>query len=461
MNKTQAIVFFGIIVIGIITSVYTLTRRGQTNGIVSTTPPSADSVPAAKPENPKSKTAKNITVGKDKSSTPKIAAKKPAAKPAKPAGGFTTEKALMDALVKAIKDKNPELLFELTGQGALSKSARANLSDLLKKGDLRLDLKQPLSAIGRTQHSTRWALRLVTSSNEVIEIITDLTKDPLTGWKVVKLRPPENLKKMSASSPTTGKSPKTGSSTDTTKHPDALMVAYAFSKAVVSRDIKTARALVNPDRLKTEKLAALLIALEEGAFHLKTNKPLIVTLARNNLTWAISRVESGGIKSEFGIEMNLTKDGRWTVSGLTFSKLISMTAAAAGAGNVAYSPLRKNPQGGESLVLYFEFDNEQVSARTRKQLVIVADILSQETERKIHINGHADAKGGDNYNVVLSKRRTDAVMSTLIELGVDPAQIVTKAFGETMPLKPNFKADGTDNPDGRAQNRRTEIYLDF
>ena len=49
----------------------------------------------------------------------------------------------------------------------------------------------------------------------------------------------------------------------------------------------------------------------------------------------------------------------------------------------------------------------------------------------------------------------------LIELGVNPSQIIMEAFGETMPLKPNFKSDGTDNPTGRAQNRRTEIYLDF
>lgn len=367
----------------------------------------------------------------------------------------------MDALAKAVKDKNPDLLFELTGQTSLSKSAQAHLADLLKKGDLQLDLKQPLTAIGRTQDSTRWALRLVSPSNEVIEILTDLTKDPKAGWKVSKLRLPGVDKKMASSGPSTDKAPTTGLSPKAAEHPDALMIAFAFSKAAINRDIKAARSLSNPDRLNSEKLAALLIALEEGAFRLKTDKPLVVTLSRDDLTWAITRVESDSTKSEFGVEMNLNDEGQWAVSGLTFSKLISVTAAAAGAGDVAYSPMRKNPKGGESLVLYFEFDNEKVSARTRKQLTIVADILSQQADRKIHINGHADAKGDDNYNIALSKRRTDAVKNTLIELGVNPDQIIMKAFGESMPLKPNFKSDGTDNPSGRAQNRRTEIYLDF
>ncbi len=468
MSKTTAIVFFGIIVIGIFVSVFTLTNRDQPEASTSTnSAPAQESSSSAKKPAPEATTPKitkamKATEDKPLSSKPVVETKPAAqAKPARPTGGFTSEKALMNALAKAIKDKNLEQLFELTGPTALSASARARLAELLKKGNLKLDLKQPLSAIGRTKNSTRWALRLTSPTNEVIEIFTDLSKDPKLGWEVLKMRAPGTNIKMSAAASTNGNAPSTGPSSAANEAPDAMMVAYAFSKAVISRDIKTARSLTNPDILKGEKLAALLIALEEGNFRLKADKPLVITLSRDDLTWAITRVESNDTKSDFGLEMNLNQKGQWSISGLTFSKLISMTAAAAGAGNVAYSPMRKNPKGGESLVLYFEFDNEKVSARTRKQLMIVADILSQQSDRKIHINGHADAKGEDGYNISLSKRRTDAVRNTLIELGVTPSQIVTKAFGETMPLKPNFNADGTDNPTGRAQNRRTEIYLDF
>ncbi len=467
MNKTQAIVFFGIIVIGVITSIFILSKNGPTSQSSSPAPPSKSavtakpSVSASKPKGKETKPspAKSMTKTKSKPSPPEPAAKKA---PVKPAGGFASEKALMNALSKAIQNKKPDLFFELAGPNSLSPSTRAHLAGLLKKGGLKIDPKQALSAIGRTQNSTRWALRLLSSSNEKIEILTDLGKNSKGAWKVLKMRTPVGQQKtMSAGNSAGGAEARTGPSGETGEHPDAMMVAHAFSKAAIARDIKTARALSDPKRLNNEKLAALLIALEEGEFRLKTDKPLVVTLSRDDLTWAITRVESGQEKSEFGVEMNLAKDGRWTVSGLTFSKLISMTAMAAGAGDVAYSPIRKSPKGGDSLVLYFEFDNEQVSTRTRKQLTIVAGILAEDKNRKLHINGHADAKGDDNYNVALSKRRTAAVRNTLIELGVASGQIVTKAFGETMPLKPNFKPDGSDNPTGRAQNRRTEIYLDF
>ncbi len=482
MNKIQAIVFFGIILIGAITSYFILFNKDASPDPATTTPAAASSQPAAnkaqsdKDQNQqaatKSKADKTMAALKNAAQKPLVKKTPPKAPaPAKPAGGFTSEKALMDALAKAVQDKNTELFFELSGQNTLSASAKARLTALLKREDLKIDPQQALSAIGRSQNSTRWALRLLTSSGEVIEILTDLDKDAKGTWKVLKIRPPLAMKKSmaaaSSSNPanSTGTPIKTGALTgsdmEDSELPDAMMVAYAFSKAVINRDIKTARALTDPERLNNEKLAALLIALEEGEFRLKTDKPLVITLSRDDLTWAITRVESSKEKSEFGLEMSTDQKGRWTIAGLTFSKLISLTAMAAGGGDIAYTPIHKNPQGGDSLVLYFEFDNEQVSARTRKQLAIVAAILGEDKKRKLHINGHADAKGEDNYNVALSKRRTSAVRNALIELGVAADQIVTQAFGETMPLKPNFKSDGSDNPTGRAQNRRTEIYLDF
>ncbi len=474
MNKTQAIVFFGIIVIGAILSFFILNRPDPQPAAASGEAPSP-SAPVVDPSTTESETpppessqaaTTKMAADMEKTAPPEPAKEKPTAKPpTSPPTKFASEKALMDALAKALGDNDPKRTFALAGEGSMGEAARANLGALLKKGGVQLDPKQTLVAIGRSQDSTRWSLRLVGPSDEEIELLVDLARDPKTGWKIKQIHlPAKGLgegKSMASSAPDTGKAAATGPSAAGSEHPDALMVAYDFSKAVVGRDIKSARALTDPERLNNEKLAALLIALEEGAFRLKTDKPLVVTLNRDDLAWAIARVESNDNESEFGVEMTPAADGRWMVSELTFSKLITLTAKAAGAGDVAYSPIQKSPRGGESLVLYFEFDNDQVNARTHKQLEIVADILGEDTSRKIHINGHADAKGGDFYNVSLSKRRAEAVKNTLIELGVTPAQIVTKAFGKTMPLKPNFKSDGSDNPSGRAQNRRTEIYLDF
>ena len=43
--------------------------------------------------------------------------------------------------------------------------------------------------------------------------------------------------------------------------------------------------------------------------------------------------------------------------------------------------------------------------------------------------------------------------------GIDKARIIAKGYGETQPIAPNKKEDGSDNPDGRAKNRRTEFKV--
>ncbi|MCF6313653.1 MAG: OmpA family protein [Verrucomicrobiales bacterium] len=458
MNKTQAIVFFGIIVIGVISSIFFLSQNGST-------PPKTTSQPALKAAQT-SKASKPATTSAPASQTVKTDPKSKAKTqkknaPTKTLTKFTSEKTLMGALSHAIQNKPIEAFIKLLGPDALSPTAKDRLLKLLKHGNLKLDPKLPLSAIGRTQNSTRWALRLRSPAGELIEIFTDLGKNPSGNWEVIKLHLPHPSGSSMANTNTASPNQPTTGSSDHDAKPDPMMIAYAFSKAAIELDIKTARSLTDPQSLNNQKLAALLIALEEGAFRLKKDKALVITLNRDHLSWAITRVESPSAKSEFGLEMKQSAEGDWIIAGLTFSKLITQTAMAAGAGNVAYTPIRKNPKGGDSLVLYFEFDHQQVSARTRKQLNIVAAILGEDPQRKLHINGHADAKGDDDYNVALSRRRSEAVKNTLIELGVRPGQIVTKAFGEAKPLKPNFKSDGSDNPSGRAINRRTEIYLDF
>jgi outer membrane protein OmpA-like peptidoglycan-associated protein len=113
------------------------------------------------------------------------------------------------------------------------------------------------------------------------------------------------------------------------------------------------------------------------------------------------------------------------------------------------------------LVLYFDFDANQLSLRTERQLAIVALILKTDTNKKIHLSGHTDALGSKEYNQTLSAQRANAVKAYLIKSGVDPLQIITAAKGLSEPRRPNVTATGADDPEGRRANRRTEIYLDF
>jgi OOP family OmpA-OmpF porin len=47
----------------------------------------------------------------------------------------------------------------------------------------------------------------------------------------------------------------------------------------------------------------------------------------------------------------------------------------------------------------------------------------------------------------------------LIKNGIDKKRLLHKGYGETVPVAPNAHPDGTDNPEGRALNRRTEFTI--
>ena len=80
--------------------------------------------------------------------------------------------------------------------------------------------------------------------------------------------------------------------------------------------------------------------------------------------------------------------------------------------------------------------------------------------RRVVIEGHADAVGSADYNQTLSARRADAVSHELQIAGIVKTRITRRAFGASKPLEPNRKADGSDNPAGRAKNRRVTLLIE-
>lgn len=246
--------------------------------------------------------------------------------------------------------------------------------------------------------------------------------------------------------------------------PDPLIHAHIFFDAVLRRDFAAARALTDRNSVTQEKLAGLCIVFEEGGYQLADADPVTVTAPGSQAAWAIASVvpRNGHEASELGLEMKrASADGPWTVAALDFSRMLENYVKATGAGRVYYTPIVSSPQGGESLVLYFEFDDASIVPRARRQLEIVAGLLATDPAKKLRISGHADALGADDYNFRLSAVRARNVRDYLIRLGVNPVQIETIGFGATAPLDPNRREDGSDNPEGRSRNRRTEIYLDF
>jgi len=107
----------------------------------------------------------------------------------------------------------------------------------------------------------------------------------------------------------------------------------------------------------------------------------------------------------------------------------------------------------------FDFDKATIRDDAEESLRKVGEII-QAYDHAVTITGHTDAKGADDYNLELSRKRAESVKKWLVENGgIAPALITTWGRGESEPAAPNTKPDGTDNPEGRQQNRRVEIRI--
>lgn len=77
----------------------------------------------------------------------------------------------------------------------------------------------------------------------------------------------------------------------------------------------------------------------------------------------------------------------------------------------------------------------------------------------ITISGHTDTRGSDRANLVAARKRAEAVRDYLLSKGVAAERMTIVALGETRALVPNAKPDGSDDPEGRAKNRRVEVRV--
>lgn len=110
--------------------------------------------------------------------------------------------------------------------------------------------------------------------------------------------------------------------------------------------------------------------------------------------------------------------------------------------------------------ILFDFDKDTLRPDAFPTLEKVAEVLNNYPGAPVLIEGHTDSKGKEKYNQNLSERRANSVKSWLVEqAGADGSRIDTKGWGETKPAVPNEKPDGSDDPDGRQQNRRVEITI--
>jgi OOP family OmpA-OmpF porin len=105
----------------------------------------------------------------------------------------------------------------------------------------------------------------------------------------------------------------------------------------------------------------------------------------------------------------------------------------------------------------FDFDKADVTDAARTRLGELAGRLSALGARAVTVAGHTDDHGDPPYNQDLSLRRARAVEAALRERLGAGFTFDVAGYGETKPVAPNRHDDGTDDPGGRAENRRVEV----
>ena len=108
--------------------------------------------------------------------------------------------------------------------------------------------------------------------------------------------------------------------------------------------------------------------------------------------------------------------------------------------------------------ILFDFGKSDIRPDAAHTLSKLATVLNDAKVPTAHIYGHTDSVSDEAFNLQLSEDRANAVSAELKKDGAS-ATLDATGYGETKPIAPNENPDGSDNPAGRALNRRVEIFI--
>lgn len=110
-------------------------------------------------------------------------------------------------------------------------------------------------------------------------------------------------------------------------------------------------------------------------------------------------------------------------------------------------------QGGQVVLrgILFETGKAAIRPESKPQLDEVAALLRQDGSLKLTVEGHTDNAGQPQANLLLSRRRAEAVVQHLVAQGVAPARLRAEGRGDGTPVADNRTEQG------RAQNRRVVL----
>lgn len=103
--------------------------------------------------------------------------------------------------------------------------------------------------------------------------------------------------------------------------------------------------------------------------------------------------------------------------------------------------------------LLFDTNRAELKSGGIREVQKLADILKDNPQRRVSVEGFTDSTGSASYNLDLSEQRADAVRDALAGMGISGDRITTRGYGRSFPIATN----GSEA--GRQLNRRVEIVI--
>ena len=114
--------------------------------------------------------------------------------------------------------------------------------------------------------------------------------------------------------------------------------------------------------------------------------------------------------------------------GLSESELAAQREGRFGSGSIPTAE-------GEGMFadIHFGYDSYAVDDQARMDLEKNAQILGQQSDLKVTLEGHCDERGTREYNIALGEKRANSVKKYLVANGVEAARVKTVSFGKERP----------------------------
>ena len=103
--------------------------------------------------------------------------------------------------------------------------------------------------------------------------------------------------------------------------------------------------------------------------------------------------------------------------------------------------------------IYFEYDQATISDEAKATLDQKVAMLRANPDLKLRIDGNADERGSEEYNLALGMRRAEAARQYIAGFGIDAARLATMSNGEDKPADPGHDESAW------AKNRRDDFVI--